>query len=98
MSAAVGLGAALAGAALVARWAYRLGRRRRGALLPPEILQELAAHKRECLGEPSERVALELELLFGREHAGRAARRPAHALSAPGRVAARSCGRDGSQP
>ena len=58
---------------LLVRGSFRCGRRRRPCLLPPALLGELAQHKRHCLGEPPERVALELELLVG---ATVAARRP----------------------
>lgn len=52
-------------AVLLIHVAYRCGRRRRPCVLPPALLQELAAHKLQCLGEKPDRVALELELLFG---------------------------------
>ena len=60
----VGAGAVIA-IGLAARVAYRCGRRQRRALLPVEVLEELSAHKLGCLGEPPERVALELALLLG---------------------------------
>jgi len=67
-------GAIVAGAAVVialglaAGAAYRRGRRQRGALLPVELVEELSAHKLGCLGEPPERVALELSLLLEASH------------------------------
>jgi len=78
-------GAILAGAVaviavgLAARAAYLRGRRQGRALLPVEVLDELSAHKLGCLGEPPERVTLELALLLGADHPpsgqGRDARR-----------------------
>lgn len=59
-----GAGAVIA-LGFAARAAYRRGRRQRRALLPLEVVEELSAHKLGCLGEPSERVALELALLLG---------------------------------
>jgi len=50
---------------MLVRASFRWGRRQRPCPLPPALLGELSAHKRHCLGEPPERVALELELLFG---------------------------------
>lgn len=44
---------------------YRAGRRRRPALLPPDLVAELSLHKLQCLAEPPARVALELALLVG---------------------------------
>jgi hypothetical protein len=44
---------------------YRRGRGHRGMLLPRALVDELRAHKLDCLGEPAQRVALELELLVG---------------------------------
>lgn len=51
--------------ALLARAAYRRGCRRAAPLLPAATVAELRAHKIACLGEPPERVALELSLLLG---------------------------------
>jgi len=58
-------GAAACALVLLIAVAYASGRRRRPALLPPEFVAELSLHKRACLGEPAERVALELALLVG---------------------------------
>jgi hypothetical protein len=55
--------------ALLAGVGYRAGRRRRPALLPPDLVAELSVHKLECLAEPPARVALELALLVGSERA-----------------------------
>jgi hypothetical protein len=58
----------IAGACLVAvlaRAAFRHGRRLGMSRLPPGLGAELRAHKLECLGEPVERVDLELRLLLG---------------------------------
>jgi hypothetical protein len=62
-----GAGAVIA-VGLTARAAYRRGRRQRRALLPLEVVEELNTHKLGCLGEPPERVALELALLLGADH------------------------------
>ena len=73
-----GAGAVIA-IGLAARAAYQRGRRQRFALLPVEVLEELSAHKLGCLGEPPERVTLELALLLVADGApsgqGRDARR-----------------------
>ena len=45
--------------------AYRRGARRRPTLLPTQVVEELTEHKLRCLGEPPERVELELGLLLG---------------------------------
>jgi hypothetical protein len=60
--------------------AYRRGRRAGERVLPTTVLAELSEHKLTCLGEPPERVALELKLLFGTERVA----------ITPGRDAARS--------
>jgi hypothetical protein len=51
--------------ALLAAWAYQRGRRGAATAFPADVLAELAEHKLRCLGEPAERVQLELALLFG---------------------------------
>src|SRR6266403_5706698 len=51
--------------AMVAWAAFRRGRGRDARRLPPALGRELRAHKLECLGEPQERVDLELRLLLG---------------------------------
>ncbi len=51
--------------ALLARAAFRRGLRRDTRRLPPALGCELRTHKLECLGEPLERVELELRLLLG---------------------------------
>jgi len=53
--------------ALLAWAAFRRGRGRDACRLPPALGRELRAHKLECLGEPQERVDLELRLLLGDE-------------------------------
>jgi hypothetical protein len=89
------LGATCLGAAALATAAYRRGRRRGRRHLPSHVLDELARHKLDCLGEPPERVALELSLLFGVEAApasanGIAARLPEQPASSPGKAGGRS--------
>lgn len=65
MSAVVAALGALLVASLLVRASFRWGRRRRPCVLSQALLRELSLHKQGCLGEPPERVALELELLFG---------------------------------
>ena len=60
-----GLVAVTLATGLLARRAYRRGRAREEAALPPSIVAELRTHKLTCLGESPERVALELSLLPG---------------------------------
>jgi hypothetical protein len=43
--------------------AYHHGRRRGRVTLPAHLVAELRQHKLECIGEPAERVALEIRLL-----------------------------------
>ncbi|MEO6027477.1 MAG: hypothetical protein ABIR79_11480 [Candidatus Binatia bacterium] len=43
--------------------AYHHGRRRGRVTLPAELIAELREHKLGCIGEPKERVALEIGLL-----------------------------------
>ena len=43
--------------------AYHHGRRRGRVTLPADLITELRQHKLECIGEPAERVALEIGLL-----------------------------------
>ncbi len=56
---------ALALLLILVRASFSWGRSRRSCQFPPSLLAELSSHKRDCLGEPPERVSLELELLFG---------------------------------
>lgn len=71
--------AALVALGVLAPGVYRRGRRCCAPLLPDSVVEELRAHKLGCLGEPDERVALEITLLVGGRNAlsgqGRAARR-----------------------
>jgi hypothetical protein len=95
MIALVLLGATCLGAAVLVTTAYRLGRRQGRRRLPGAVLDELVRHKLECLGEPPERVALEMSLLFGVEAApasanGTAARLPEQPVSSPGTAGGRS--------
>jgi hypothetical protein len=43
--------------------AYHQGRRRGRVTLAADLITELRHHKLECIGEPAERVALEIGLL-----------------------------------
>lgn len=43
--------------------AYHHGRRRGRVTLPSDLVAELREHKLRCIGEPPERVALEIDLL-----------------------------------
>jgi hypothetical protein len=43
--------------------AYHHGRRRGRVTLPADLVAELRQHKLQCIGEPAERVALEIGLL-----------------------------------
>ena len=84
----VGWGACALALVLLGGVGYRAGRRRRSALLPPDLVAELAAHKLECLAEPPARVALELALLVGSERVPRdAVRETAADERCPGRPA-----------
>ena len=67
--------AAVAAAALpAASVAYRIGYRRGRPAFPSRLRADLAAHKRDCLGESAERVERELLLFLGPP--SRAAPRP----------------------
>ena len=66
--------------AVLARTAYRRGRRRDARRLPPALGSELRMHKLECLGEPPARVDLELRLLLGEGPAERGAMATLHDL------------------
>jgi len=68
--------------AALARSAFRRGRRRDGRRLPTALGAELRVHKLECLGEPPERVDLELRLLLGEPDVAAVASR---VRDAPGR-------------
>ena len=48
---------------LVAVVAYHRGRRRGRVTLPANLVAELREHKIRCIGEPPQRVALEIGLL-----------------------------------
>ena len=48
---------------LVAVVAYHRGRRRGRVTLPANLVTELREHKIHCIGEPPQRVALEIGLL-----------------------------------
>ena len=48
---------------LVVLVAYHRGRRRGRVTLPANLVAELREHKIHCIGEPPERVALEIGLL-----------------------------------
>jgi hypothetical protein len=50
----------LTGVALIS---YQLGRQRGRVILAPDLIAELRDHKTRCIGEPPERVALEIGLL-----------------------------------
>lgn len=43
--------------------AYHHGRRRGRVTLPADLIAELREHKLRCIGEPTQRVALEIGLL-----------------------------------
>jgi hypothetical protein len=47
----------------VALIAYHNGRRHGRVMLPASLVDELRDHKLHCIGEPAERVALEIALL-----------------------------------
>lgn len=66
MSVEVWIAAAVAGTALAAPLAYRIGYRRARPPFPEQLRADLRRHKRECLGEPVERVEQELLLFLGR--------------------------------
>jgi hypothetical protein len=69
--------AVLAAATLpAASLAYRVGYRRGRPPFPVRLRADLACHKRECLGEPAERVERDLLLFLGPER-----HRPASARS-----------------
>jgi hypothetical protein len=67
MSATVLTGAAGLFLALVAFTAYQSGRRHGRVTLPAALLDELRDHKVHCIGEPPERVNLEIALLCERD-------------------------------
>ncbi len=48
---------------VVAFVAYHRGRRVGRVTLPPDLVAELREHKTRCMGEPADRVALEIGLL-----------------------------------
>jgi hypothetical protein len=55
--------AALGFVATVAVAAYHAGRRHGRVTLPASLVAELREHKLHCIGEPPERVTLEIALL-----------------------------------
>ena len=59
--------------AVVAMLAYQYGRRSARIRWPNALLGELRDHKLRCVGEPPQRVALEIDLLCESDdaHAGR---------------------------
>ena len=63
MSAALAVCGALLSLLLVAVFAYHRGRRRGRVTLPASLVVELREHKIHCIGEPPQRVALEIGLL-----------------------------------
>lgn len=60
----------------LARIAYRRGFGRTSPRLPAALVAELRTHKLACLGEPRERVALELSLLLDAGTEGEPAAHP----------------------
>lgn len=54
----------------VAITAYHGGRRHGRVTLPGSLVAELREHKLHCIGEPPERVTLEIALLCHAESAG----------------------------
>ena len=54
----------------VALAAYHGGRRHGRVTLPASLITELREHKLHCIGEPPERVTLEIALLCDAEGAG----------------------------
>jgi hypothetical protein len=54
---------AFLGLLLVATVAYHHGRRQGRVMLSPHLIAELREHKLRCIGEPPQRVALEIGLL-----------------------------------
>ncbi len=65
------LGASVIATIAAAAFAYRIGYRRGRPPFPEALRGDLARHKRVCLGEPPERVELELTLFLGAAGAGR---------------------------
>jgi hypothetical protein len=63
MSTTLLIAAAVGFLGLVALAAYSSGRRRGRVSLPASLVTELREHKLHCIGEPPERVNLELALL-----------------------------------
>lgn len=67
---------------ILVRVAYRRSRRRATPRLPAALVAELRRHKLECMGEPPERVRLELLLLAGVEDSAPSSSRIPPRLSA----------------
>jgi hypothetical protein len=59
----VTVGVALLGLGAVALAAYHYGLREGRVRLPPELVAELREHKVHCIGEPLDRVTMEIALL-----------------------------------
>ena len=57
-----------AATAIAATIAYRTGYRRARRPFPTALRDDLTRHKRDCLREPPERIARELELYLGPVH------------------------------
>ena len=53
---------------VAATFAYRAGRRAARRPFPAPLRDDLMRHKRDCLREPAERVARELDLYLGPAH------------------------------
>jgi hypothetical protein len=70
MTAAITAAGAVLVLALVATLAYHHGRRRGLVTLPSALIAELRDHKIHCIGEPPQRVALEIDLLCATEASG----------------------------
>ena len=69
MIAGLSAGAAAVVLAIVAVAAYQRGRRHGRVRMPASLVAELHDHKVRCIGEPAERVTLELGLLCEPERA-----------------------------
>ncbi len=70
MTAMVVGGATLLLFAAVATGAYHRGRRHGRVRMPASLIAELRDHKVHCVGEPTERVALEIGLLCESDGSG----------------------------
>ena len=63
MTAAIALAAAAVFEMVVAVAAYQSGKRHGRVTLPAPLVRELREHKLRCIGEPIDRVDLEIALL-----------------------------------